>query len=76
MLSVWLNACIPPRRSEMDFINEPVGEGWESMTCAYADGFTVIWQVGQDIDPMIPFAEHMRVVHGMFIPDFSRWKFK
>jgi len=56
--------------------DKEIGEGWESMTCPFADGFMLIWEVGQEIDPTVPFMEHMRVVHGIFMPDLSRWRFK
>jgi hypothetical protein len=60
----------------MDIGDHEIGEGWESMTCPYLDGFIVIWEVGQDLDPTVAFAEHMNRVHKIHFPDLNIWRIR
>ena len=75
MLFAWLKVCMRSRRRDMYFIGDKeIGEGWESITCPYADGFSVIWEVGVETDPMIKFCDHMAKIHNVYIERLSRWK--
>lgn len=58
--------------------NQEIGEGWESMSCPFCEGFVVIWEVGVGLtfDPTVPFANHMKEVHRIYVADLTRWKGK
>lgn len=61
---------------DMEIGDHEIGEGWESMTCPYLDGFIVLWESGMDSDPTIAFSEHMKSNHSVNIPDLTIWRLK
>lgn len=60
----------------MELNDYEIGEGWESMTCPYLDGFVVLWEVGIGDDPTIAFSEHMKTVHQIPFPDLIVWRMR
>jgi hypothetical protein len=58
--------------------DKEIGEGWESMSCPFCEGFIVIWEVGAGLlfDPTIPFSAHMAEVHRIKVPDLTGWRRK
>jgi hypothetical protein len=78
MLSEWLNECIHHRRLDVYIGDKEVGEGWESMSCPFCEGFIVVWEVGVGLlfDPTVPFSSHMKDKHRISVADLTRWKGK
>jgi hypothetical protein len=78
MLSGLLSECILRKRLDMYIGDKEIGEGWESMSCPFCDGFIVVWEagVGSLFDPTLPFAKHMKEIHQTPIPDLTGWRRK